>query len=253
VNERDSITRASEREALSRKQEAEFLAAASRVFRTGFPNPERSGCPSQRTLQVLIRQKHGAEAEKVFEHLTSCSPCFSDYEKLLHRERLSRNLKVLALCASILITIGVALWLYGRLGREGVRKSEPTIVQQPPPAKPAAPIQYQAAVVDLRYQSPVRGEQQPRSGDAVVATLPARPLDLSIYLPVGSEDGRYDLQIASGTEAPVVTLTGAAAFENRRVVMRLRTDLTGLAPGRYLLAIRKPDFRWSYYPIAVRP
>ncbi len=239
-------------EGLSRKQEAQLIAAAARVFRTGFPNPERSGCPSREALQALARKNLGdADSEMVFEHLTCCSPCFSEYENLLRKERLSKQLKMLALCASVLITVGVAVWYYVRPVQERPPQPEPTIVQQPPAPQPAPPIQYEVAVVDLRNRSPVRGEQQPGQAEPVVASLPTKPLDLSVYLPIGSEEGRYEMQILRDPDRPLVSLTESAIFENRNVVLRIRTDLTGLAPGRCLLGLRRANFRWSYYPVAL--
>ena len=239
-------------EALSRKREAEFIAAAARVFRTGFPNAERSGCPSQERLQSVTRKGRGSvENEGVLEHLTCCSPCFAEYEHLLRKERLSKNLKVLALCASLLITVGVVIWFYSQSGQRGLRQPQPTIVQKEPVPPKAPPIQYEMAVVDLRNRSPVRGEQQPVPGEAVVASLPTKPLELLVYLPIGSEEGPYELQILREPGTPLVTLSGSASLRDRNVVLRLQTDLTGLNPGRCLLGVRRGSFRWMYYPITL--
>jgi hypothetical protein len=49
-----------------------------------------------------------------------------------------------------------------------------------------------------------------------------------------------------------VALNGSATLKDHNVVLRLRADLTGLDPGRYLLAVRKGNFRWTYYPIALK-
>lgn len=254
MNPRDPVSGISAREGLSREQEAQFIAAAARVFRSGFPNPRRSGCPSPEVLRAVTRRKHGAEeSEIVFEHLTCCSPCFANYEGLLRKEKLSRNLKLLALCASLLITVGVALWLYGQPGQGGPRQPEPKVVQQPPAPQPAPPIQYEVAVVDLRNRAPVRGEQQPTPSETVVASLEARPLELSVFLPIGSEESSYELQILRPGEAPVFTGTATAVLEGRNVVLRVRADFTGLPSGRYLLGIRKETFQWAYFPIGLTP
>jgi len=241
---------------LPRQQEAELVAAAAGVFRTGFPNPERIGCPPQGTLHAVARKAgRTEESESILEHLTCCSPCFAEYERLVHKERVSRSLRVLALCASLLITAGLAIWFYALQSEQGVRQPEPTIVQQPPPVTEqppqAPPIQYEVAVVDLRNRGPVRGDQQPAVGEDVVASLPARPLELSVYLPIGSEAGQYEVQILREADSPLVTATGSARFEDRNVVLRLRANLAGLAPGQYLLGLRKATFRWTYFPIAV--
>lgn len=244
---------------LPRRQEAALIAAAAGVFRTGFPNPERIGCPPQEMLHSVARKgRSPAETESILEHLTCCSPCFTEYERLVHKERVSKNLKILALCASLLITVGLAIWFYASRGEQGIREPEPTIVQQPPPVAeqpappPVPPIQYEVAVVDLRNRAPVRGEQQPAEAEDVVASLPTRPLELSVYLPVGSEEGQYEIQILREADSPLVTARASATFEDRNVVLRLKADLTGLTPGRYLLGLRKGSFPWMYYPISVQ-
>jgi hypothetical protein len=240
-------------EGLPPHQEAQLIAAAARVFRTGFPNADRSGCPTQETLQSISRKVHGAvDSGAVFEHLTCCSPCFADYERLLRRDRISKNLRILALCASLLITVGLAVWFYAVSGKQGLRSPEPRIVQKAPSPPEAPPIQFEVALVDLRNRSPVRGEQQPGPTEILVASLPTRRLDLSVYLPIGSEEGRYEIRIVREGETPLLTVGGVATLENRIVVLRLRTDLAGFTPGRYLLGVRKANFNWTHYPIALK-
>ena len=189
------------------------------------------------------------EDESVLEHLTSCSPCFVQYEQLLHRERTSKNLRLLALCASVLIAVGLSVWFYAFRGEPAGRQPEPQVVQtEPSPAQP--PVSYEVAVVDLRNRSAVRGEQ-PSTSEQVVASLPARALDLSVYLPIGSEVGPYEIQVAREAETPLITASGAATLENRIIVLRSRVDLTELSPGRYLLGVRKSSFRWTFYPVVL--
>jgi hypothetical protein len=252
VNRRIPKSPTSTPEGLPRQRERELIAAAARVFRTGFPNSGRSGCPTQEALQSVSRKTRGSvESDAVLEHLTCCSPCFAEYERLLRSDRLSKNLKILALCASLLITVGLAVWFYSFRGEPGLRPPEPVIVQKEPPPQ-APPTPFEVALVDLRNRSPVRGEQGPPPDGTVVASLPTRRLDLSVYLPIGSEAGRYEIQIVREAETPLVALNGSATLKDHNVVLRLRADLTGLDPGRYLLAVRKGNFRWTYYPIALK-
>ncbi len=252
MNQRLPISRDSEAGKLPRQQEHEILAAASKVFRTAFPNSERAGCPAQTTLRSVVRKRcEGGEGEKILEHLTCCSTCFGEYEDLLRKEKVSRNLKLLTLCAALVITIGAAVWFNGFRGASPVRPSEPLIVQKAPAATPTPPRPLEVATVDLRNRSPVRGENDPSSGDIVVASLPAQPLDLSIYLPIGSEEGSYDVAILHAEGNSLVAMSGSATLQNRKVTLHLRTDLTGFVPGRYLLGVRKGNFRWTYYPLAL--
>ena len=252
MNRRLPVSRDSEAGKLPRQQEQEILAAASKVFRTAFPNSERAGCPAQTTLRSVVRKRcEAGEGERILEHLTCCSTCFREYENLLRKEKVSRNLKLLTLCAALVITIGAAIWFNGFRSAPAVRPSEPLVVQNAPPPTPAPPTRVEIATVDLRNRSAVRGETGSTSGDVVVASLPAQPLDLTIYMPIGSEEGRYEVAILRDEGNPLVPGGGSATLQNRKVTMQLRIDLTGLAPGRYLLGVRKASYRWAYYPIAL--
>ncbi len=252
MNPRLPISRDSEAGKLPRQQENEFLAAASKVFRTAFPNSERAGCPSQTALRSVARKEcEAGEGERILEHMTCCSVCFGEYEALLRKERVSRSLKLLTLCAALVITIGAAIWFNTFRGAPTVRPSEPSIVQNAPSPTSTPPKPVEVATVDLRNQSAVRGESGSNSAAVVVASLAAQPLDLSIYLPIGSEEARYEVAILRAEGNPLVAMSGSATLQNRRVTMQLRTDLTGLAPGRYLLGVRKGSFQWAYYPIAL--
>jgi hypothetical protein len=71
-----------------------------------------------------------------------------------------------------------------------------------------------------------------------------------VYQPIGSEEGQYEIQILREVDTPLLTVSGSARIEDRNVILRLKADLTGLTPGRYLLGVRKGSFRWMYYPIA---
>jgi len=252
VNRRLPFSRDSEAGKLPRQQEQEILAAASRVFRTAFPNSERAGCPPPITLLSVIRKRcEAGESERILEHMTCCSACFGEYEALLRKERVSKNLQLLTLCAVLVITIGATIWFNVFRSAPAGRPPEPLVVQKAPPPTPAPPTPVEIATVDLRNRSTVRGEAGSTPGDVVVASLPAQLLDLTIYLPIGSEEGRYQVAILRAENNPLVAVGGSAILQNRKVALQLRTDLTGFAPGRYLLGVRKGNFRWAYYPIAL--
>ena len=158
---------------------------------------------------------------------------------------------MLTLCAVLVITIGTVIWFNVFRSAPAGRPSEPLVVQKAPPPTPAPPTPVEIATVDLRNRSTVRGETGSTSGDVVVASIPAQRLDLTIYLPIGSEEGRYQVAILRAEGNPLVAEGGSATLQNRKVTLQLRTDLTGFAPGRYLLGVRKGSFRWAYYPIVL--
>ena len=88
MNRRLPFSRDSEAGKLPRQQEQEILAAASKVFRTAFPNSERAGCPPQITLLSVVRKRcEAGESERILEHMTCCSACFGEYEDLLAKRK----------------------------------------------------------------------------------------------------------------------------------------------------------------------
>jgi len=137
VNRRLPFSRDSEAGKLPRQQEQEILAAASKVFRSAFPNSERAGCPPPITLLSVVRKRcEAGESERILEHMTCCSACFGEYEALLRKERVSRNLQLLTLCAVLVITIGTAIWFNIFRSAPAVRPPEPLVVQKAPPPTP---------------------------------------------------------------------------------------------------------------------
>jgi hypothetical protein len=64
-------------------------------------------------------------------------------------------------------------------------------------------------------------------------------LDLTFTLPVGSEDGDYDVQIASAPDGPaLVSGHGTARLEDHNEILRTRLNANSLVPGNYSLEIR---------------
>ena len=233
--------------------EAKLLAAAARIFRTDFPNAERTDCPAQETLRSVARKAAGGiESRNVMEHLTFCSPCFAEYERLMHQARVWKSTKLLALCAMLLITAGLATWFYGFRADGNQRAPEPPVAKEGPFPRQIVPDEFAVAVLDLRDRSPVRGDQKPTPNDDVAA-LPARRLELSVYLPVGSEEGSYEMQILRDPDSPLVTQTGTASLRDQNVVVTIRADFTGISSGRYLLRLRRETFGWRYYAVSVTP
>ena len=240
-------------EKLPPELEAQLLAAAARIFRSDFPNAERTGCPAREALRSVVRKaSDDIESRNVIDHLTCCSPCFAEYERLLHREKVWKSTKLLALCAMLLVTAGLATWFYGFREGRNQREPEPPVAKDGPLPRQIGPDEFAVAVLDLRDRSPVRGDQKPTSNDDV-ATLPARRLELSVYLPIGSEEGAYEMQILRDTDFPLVTQTGTASLRDQTVVVTIRTDFTGISSGRYLLRLRRETFGWRYYAVTVTP
>jgi hypothetical protein len=90
----------------------ELIAAAGHLFRTGFPNPSRVGCPASTELQAMVATVPHYEFPGILDHLSCCSPCFAEYECLLRKRRSLKIIKKSALGFFLLLTGSAAIWNY---------------------------------------------------------------------------------------------------------------------------------------------
>ena len=81
--------------------------------------------------------------------------------------------------------------------------------------------------------------------------LPAKRLDLTILLPVGSEPGPYEVQFLKDVDKPLVNGSGGATLENGITVVRAKLDLSRKDPGTYLIGLRRPPSNWTFYPVTI--
>jgi hypothetical protein len=215
---------------LSRSEERRLLELGRRVFAEHFPNPTRAGCPPQDTLRAMaFRSKRLATTDLPVQHLTICSPCFQDYSRYRGQARNQMIFRGALAAAVALVVIGAAV-LSG-VGRGWFqRPPEPLI----------------AAVLDLRPLSPTRGEEPPEAG--AVLNLRRGRLGITIQLPVGSEDGAYDVAVMLSGRV-LQSGQGTARAQDSVMVLTVRMDLRSLGPGRYAFGVRHVGSAWQEYPL----
>jgi|SRR5579884_332677 len=206
-----------------------------------YPNPERRDCPGEETLRKLATREYGDDHAS-WDHVTHCSPCYEEFlrfveqarrEEETHAAARKRNLLIGSAVAAVLLVAGVFFW----------RVYSPQVVTTVAEYKPAA--------LDLKEESFRRGDQQ-NAPEPKQRILRRDWLDLSIYLPVGSERGQYEIRLEQKAGEPVVETQGTAAIENGTTVVRAKLDLHHLAPGRYFFGIRQPPWEWTYVPVVLR-
>ncbi len=74
-----------------------------------------------------------------------------------------------------------------------------------------------------------------------------------IQLPIGSEEGAYELEVrADDRQSPLTSAHGEAAIQNYITTVRVRVDTTQIPPGEYRLALQHAGFGWRYYPIVLQ-
>jgi hypothetical protein len=214
----------------SAKEEKRALDALGRGLLKEFPNPERAGCPGSDVLRrIASRTMPLAEAEKWLDHLGSCSPCYADFSEFRNAHALRRKRTLLAVAASILIAAGIAGWVL-------IQKHSEALVAQ-------------TAVLDLRNRSLPRGTEP----------NPAEPLEVSraathwsIYLPLGSSEGQYDIRVVTPSGELRVSTSGRAELNDHITLLRVALRLSSELPGHYILQIRKDGSERTSYPLLVR-
>ncbi len=90
----------------------DLITAAGHLFRTGFPNPRRVGCPASTELHAMVDTVPHFEFPGILDHLSCCSPCFAEYKRLLRKGRVLKIIKMSALGVSLLLTGSAAIWRF---------------------------------------------------------------------------------------------------------------------------------------------
>jgi hypothetical protein len=259
---------------VSKQEEKELLEIGEQLFRGEFPNPKRSGCPSAETLRILAfrsQQLPVSERNRYFDHMTCCSPCFAEFSAFVDQARERRRLVVLGICAAMLATIGLATWFGVDQWGNSSRKGGSSISQKPPstgrPESGRAPEDqkapepgpqesrpeiasqqpriYRNVILDVRDQSVARGES-PKLPERKYPKIPRGFLNLSIYLPFGSEGGKYHLKIYKDPAKLLLSTTGIARIRQGITILQIRLDTTQMSPGTYVLESREGDWTSGY-------
>ena len=171
-----------------------------------------------------------SEAQKWLDHLGSCSPCYADFKRFGEAFERQRRQRWLAAAAGILLAVGVLGWAL-------LHKRNESFVAQ-------------AAALDLRDRSVARGGE-PTPGEQPLE-LSRRVKHLTVYLPLGSAEGPYELRIATTTGSAIFTTNGVASLKDGVTSIEEALDLSSAPSGRYVLQIRRPNSEWNSYPLLLR-
>jgi hypothetical protein len=211
------------------------------------PNPERIGCPDERTLRALAEDRlpvsHPARL-----HLASCSECFAEFRgfkgDLEQSRKVRRRIMGWAVAASLIVACGIGI--FGIWQYQHSRAGQIAAVQM----ATTTPVN---ATVDLFNAGTVRGEDDDANALKQVS-LPAAIVQLSVTLPRFSESGRYEVLVSRdklGTEV-VAKGAGDAVANAGKVIVGVTLDLRAAKPGAYFLAtVRGSDNGMYYYPVQI--
>jgi hypothetical protein len=112
------------------------------------------------------------------------------------------------------------------------------------------PTELRAATLDLTDRAVLRGpdENPPKPP----LQLPRDNLNLNVYLPVGSEPGKYEIEVADRPDHPLVKSEGSAVLRDHIAVIQVNLNLQPLRPGLYMVGIRQAGWSWTYYPVVLK-
>src|SRR5260370_11273143 len=221
----------------------EFQDIVQQAILREFPNRERKGCAGPEMLRALAERPRPTR-DAAWEHVTHCSPCYREFLDLrgrvkeVRRLRRRRALRLrIAVVATAVVLVAVAIATYQVL-RPG----------QGATAQGAGA--YQSASLDLKDRSVARSLQgQPPKTQPLI--LPAKRLDLAIFLPIGSEPGRYEVQLLKKIEEPLLNVAGEAQVEHGTTILPTKIDLTQQASGSFLICFPPPPSPFAYCPVSL--
>jgi len=210
-------------------EEKRILDLLNRGLSRDFPNPQRIGCPGAAILKSIALHKLPlAEADSWLEHFSSCSPCFQEFSEIRKQAAGQRRQTQMWLAAAAMVLLAVAGWMW---------------VRSRPSGQTAAVV-----VLDLRGRSTARGENPPETSQPPLE-VPRNARSLNLELPIGSNEGAYDVALLNPSGAELVRTSATAKLEDHIVVLMATVDLAGVPPGSYFLGVRQPGLEWTRFPI----
>jgi hypothetical protein len=233
--------------------EAALMRDGAKFFREAFPNPDRIGCPDHAALGALAGHRPHTRAEQdVVEHVTCCSPCFIEYEELVQRRRARHRVKVLAACASAAILVSATIWLASHWDRTSPIGQKPEVAKSSPGPTASEPAP-EVAVLDFQNEHRYRGGNPPppSAGGRQKYQLPPRRLALTIYLPIGNEEGNYEIAFLNSTGEVVFSRSVEGWLRKHVLTIQLSVDLRSLPTGQYIFRLARNGFQLEEYPLAI--
>jgi len=201
------------------------------LFAGANPNPRRVGCPRSRVLRAAAYRKLPMQHE-AYSHLSECSDCYREFRA--YQESRPRALSIraaLAAAAIVVVMIGGA-YLVRSLGILSSSRG---------------PV---AMVLDYRDESVTRSE----AGDPMrsAKALPKANLAVTIFPPIGSEPGQYEVRLVDGSGQVRFGRAAVAHMEDFAVRFKVSLDLYSVPRGSYSLEIRRVGEDWDPHPVVIR-
>jgi hypothetical protein len=106
------------------------------------------------------------------------------------------------------------------------------------------------ATLDYRAWTTERSEY-PRTRATEIPHLTRARLNLTIKLPIGTEDGVFTVQFRTSSNESVAEATGTATWDGTAEALKVSADLRGVPAGRYTVAIQSRNSSVRLYPVVL--
>jgi hypothetical protein len=213
------------------------------------PNPERQGCPDEKTLKGIAENRLPADHPARL-HLASCSPCFAEFRSFKGQFEAGQASRRRILAWGIAACLLVAIGLFGV--KSLFRKSESNVVKRGAQTGPGQ-LFASERTIDLFNHGTIRGGSDPSPLDAV--SLPSTLVHLHLILPRFSDPGSYVVAVSKDRAGTAIAArgTGKTVADGQRLLLDVSLDLRAAKPGSYFLAtVRESDNGTYYYPLKVQ-
>jgi hypothetical protein len=214
---------------------AQISRAVQESILKNYPNPERRGCPGDEVVRSVAARTE-LKADDVWEHITHCSPCYTEFlvykdkfrEQRRHEVRVRRR-TVIGLAAAAAVAVPVVL-----VTRRDESSGEVIIAEW-----------------DLERYAPSRSLNEEQNRPPFRA--PLRRGRIRVQMPLGTDEGTYEIEVRRTEEGPALkTGTGNAQIVDGHTILPFEIDLSDLPAGSYFAAIGGHGKSWRVQPLVLQ-
>lgn len=234
-----------ERIVRARTEEQQRLKKLREAFRLAFPNPERKGCPGRELMRGMVAGRIAPDEEQRWiDHFCFCSPCSEEYSELRRARLRTERLRTTGIAAAVMLCAALGVWGWRHFRIKEKSSIAPAVAEVAPALR--------EQILDLRNWSQERSDGATGGTTSENITLYRWNTQLVIYLPLGSEPGKYEIRVVDKDGKPIFNAGGTAQIENGNTVFRAQADFSRFAPGHYMLGIRQPPWDWRFSLLTLR-
>jgi hypothetical protein len=210
-----------------------------------FPNPRREGCPGDAMVKgIAFRRVPLPEAQKWLDHFGQCSPCFQEFGAFQAEAHRQWKWKLtFGIAAALILFVSVI----ARLNSASHKVVPPELLSRAttPLTEEAPPI---SMTLNLSEPDTLRGGVRTK-----IEHLLRRRVALAVYLPTYISHGECDFQLVKdiSDKVPLISVAGSIRQENGNPVLHVKTDLSELVPGTYIVRFRRHNADWQYAWVAL--